>query len=172
MHRDAVHLYTWLNAVPTLRSRHTADEIEFLLDECTLNVGDARSRGRHRGFCEELMSWAVGVLENRYMLVEVTVRFLLDGDDGRIFACGARVRNEGHATHGIERSGAMLIKSAFPQGREVERTVAVASMFQNIAPEIVRFDGARGILVQRDAGKLTHESFDIDSAPCYICRVL
>ena len=163
IHRDDVSSYRWVNAIRSFRPGHTARNINELFEDCTWKEDERAKPWEALGFYKKLMSWAIGVLKKRSMVMEGRIGFLQDGTDGRIFTCGVRVRDGGHAVdaiHGIGSSEVMFIKSTFPQGREVERTVAVAFMFENIVPEIVGFDATRGILMQRDAGKMTDEPFD------------
>ena len=169
IHRDDLSSYKWVNEIRLFRQRHTAEDINYFLDDCMRKEEERAKPWEALGFYKKLMSWAIGVLKNNNMIMEGRIEFLQDGSDGRIFTtCGARVRDKRHAVHATERSEMMFIKSTFPQAREVERTVAVASMFQNIVPEIVGLDVARGILMQRGAGKMNDDPFDQILSPTHV----
>ena len=104
IHRDDVSSYRWLNAIRSFRPGHTAEDINNLFEDCMWKEEERAKPWEALGFYKKLMSWAIGVLKNRSMVMEGRIGFLEDGDDGRIFTCRVCVRDEGHATHAIERS--------------------------------------------------------------------
>ena len=142
IHRDDVSSYRWVNAIRSFRPGHTARNINELFEDCTWKEDERAKPWEALGFYKKLMSWAIGVLKKRSMVMEGRIGFLQDGTDGRIFTCGVRVRDGGHAVdaiHGIGSSEANVTFINTTAQRQVIAYGANEELSAVFNPRLVRW---------------------------------
>lgn len=73
----------------------------------------------------------------------------------------ASTNQSSHYTeHNQSADDVIFVKNTLPFSREVQRTVAVASVVGHFAPEILGFDLEKGRIILRDCGLVTDEPVD------------
>lgn len=112
---------------------------------------------------EEVRRWSRRVLASRNMVMDGEPRVIREYNRGGVMVCTARAKRSRRRSRerGEERSEeSIFIKWTVPASREVERSMAAARVGGDIVPKIIGVNRREGVLMQRDAGKITKEMFD------------
>lgn len=157
---DGLFWYRWLNSIPTLADSHVRENIIDAFEIINSGVEILAKPWETLGFYKRLVGLTQEGLGQVGMVMDGRARIVENGEDARVYKCTVRVGSDGRRDFGTDGSEVVFMKATSPLVREVERTVAVASVFRNIVPEILGFDAQWGILVQRDVGSLKDEGFD------------